>query len=236
MKLDPATIERLKQKIAVYREFLKNWLEPSNLAQLRPKLEFQTGVLAGFALIASVLLGVTNCSTEGTIQRRLDEDLKKSLEEVVPSTLYDNDMLQDTMTVPSTEYNIGTDQTTVYIAKKSGKVSAVCFKFTAPDGYSGAINMIMGIDRDGNILGVRVLSHKETPGLGDKIEVAKSDWILNFAGRSLDNLAPAKWAVKKDGGEFDQFAGATITPRKSVQAIYRGLQLFKAHQDQLLNP
>jgi electron transport complex protein RnfG len=236
MKLDPATIERLKAKIAAYKEFLRNWLEPSNLAQLRPKLEFQTGVLAGFALIASVLLGVTNCSTEGTIQRRLDEDLKKSLEEVVPSTLYDNDMLQDTMTIPSTEYNIGTDQTTVYIAKKSGKVSAVCFKFTAPDGYSGAINMIMGIDRDGNILGVRVLSHKETPGLGDKIEVAKSDWILNFAGRSLDNLAPAKWAVKKDGGEFDQFAGATITPRKSVQAIYRGLQLFKAHQDQLLNP
>ncbi|TRW93236.1 electron transport complex subunit RsxG [Candidatus Methylobacter oryzae] len=235
MKLDPATIECLKAKIAVYREFLKNWLEPANLAQLRPKLEFQTGVLAGFALIASVLLGVTNCSTEGTIQRRLDEDLKKSLAEVVPAALYDNDMLQDTMTVASAEYNIGTDETTVYIAKKAGRVSAVCFKFTAPDGYSGAINMIMGIDRDGNILGVRVLSHKETPGLGDKIEVAKSDWILNFAGRSLDNLAPAKWAVKKDGGEFDQFAGATITPRKSVQAIYRGLQLFKAHQSQLIN-
>lgn len=236
MKIDPATIERLKEKIAVYREFLKNWLEPSNLAQLRPKLEFQTGVLAGFALIASVLLGVTNCSTEGTIQRRLDEDLKKSLEEVVPAALYDNDMLQDTLTIPSAEYNIGTNETTVYIAKKSGNVSAVCFKFTAPDGYSGAINMIMGIDRDGNILGVRVLSHKETPGLGDKIEVAKSDWILKFVGRSLDNLAPAKWAVKKDSGEFDQFAGATITPRKSVQAIYRGLQLFKAHQEQLINP
>jgi len=236
MKLDPATTERLKQKIAVYREFLKNWLEPSNLAQLRPKLEFQTGVLAGFALIASVLLGVTNCSTEGTIQRRLDEDLKKSLEEVVPAALYDNDMLQDTLSIPSAEYNIGANETTVYVAKKSGNVSAVCFKFTAPDGYSGAINMIMGIDRDGNILGVRVLSHKETPGLGDKIEVAKSDWILKFVGRSLDNLAPAKWAVKKDGGEFDQFAGATITPRKSVQAIYRGLQLFKAHQDQLINP
>ncbi|MDP1771928.1 MAG: electron transport complex subunit RsxG [Methylobacter sp.] len=236
MKLDPATIERLKEKIAVYREFLKSWLEPSNLARLRPKLEFQTGVLAGFALIASVLLGVTNCSTEGTIQRRLDEDLKKSLEEVVPAALYDNDMLLDTLNIPSAEYNIGANETTVYIAKKSGQVSAVCFKFTAPDGYSGAINMIMGIDRDGNILGVRVLSHKETPGLGDKIEVAKSDWILNFVGRSLDNLAPAKWAVKKDGGEFDQFAGATITPRKSVQAIYRGLQLFKAHQEQLINP
>ncbi|MGZ8164236.1 MAG: electron transport complex subunit RsxG [Methylobacter sp.] len=236
MKLDPATIQRLKEQVAVYREFLKNWLEPSNLAQLRPRLEFQTGVLAGFALVASVLLGVTNCSTEGTIQRRLDEDLIKSLEEVVPVALHENDMLQDTLDIPSAEYNIGANETTVYLAKKSGNVTAVCFKFTAPDGYSGAINMIMGIDRDGNILGVRVLSHKETPGLGDKIEVPKSDWILNFVGRSLDSMAPAKWAIKKDGGEFDQFAGATITPRKSVQAIYRGLQLFKAHQEQLINP
>ncbi|MDD1636580.1 MAG: electron transport complex subunit RsxG [Methylococcaceae bacterium] len=236
MKIDPTTIQRLKEKITLYREFLKNWLEPSNLERLRPKLEFQTGILAGFALLASVLLGVTNCSTEGTIQRRLDEDLKKSLEEVVPSVLHDNDMLQEKVNVPSAEYNIGANQTTVYIAKKSGKVTAVCFKFIAPDGYSGPINMIMGIDRDGNILGVRVLSHKETPGLGDKIEVAKSDWILSFVGHSLDNLTLAQWAVKKDGGVFDQFAGATITPRKSVQAIHRGLQLFKAHQTQLINP
>ena len=236
MKLDPATIERLKEQIAQYREFLKDWLEPSNLARLRPMLEFQTGVLAGFALLASVLLGVTNCSTEGTIQRRLNEDLIKSLEEVVPAALHDNDMLRDTRIIPSADFNIGADETTVYLAKKSGTVTAVCFKFIAPDGYSGAINMIMGIDRDGNILGVRVLNHKETPGLGDKIEAAKSDWILSFVGRSLDNLTPAQWAVKKDGGVFDQFAGATITPRKSVQAVNRGLQLFQAHQAQLINP
>jgi Na+-translocating ferredoxin:NAD+ oxidoreductase subunit G len=236
MKIDSTTIQRLQEKIAVYREFLKCWLEPSNLARLRPQLEFQTGILAGFALLASVLLGVTNCSTEDTIQQRLNEDLIKSLEEVVPAALHDNDMLQDTLTIPSADFNIGANETTVYLAKKSGKVTAVCFKFIAPDGYSGAINMIMGVDREGNILGVRVLNHKETPGLGDKIEVAKSDWILNFVGRSLDNLTPAQWAVKKDGGVFDQFAGATITPRKSVQAVNRGLQLFKAHQAQLINP
>ena len=235
MKIDPVILQRLQDKMAVYREFIKNWLEPSNLARLRPKLEFQTGILAGFALLASILLGVTNCSTQDTIQQRLDEDLKKSLQEVVPVTLYDNDLLQDTLTIPSADYNIGANETTVYLAKKSGKVTAVCFKFIAPDGYSGAINMIIGIDQDGNILGVRVLSHKETPGLGDKIEVAKSTWILNFVGRSLDNLTPAQWAVKKDGGVFDQFAGATITPRKSVQATYRSLQWFKAHQAQLVN-
>ena len=235
MKIDPAKRQRLQAKMAVYRAFVKNWLEPSNLARLRPKLEFQTGILAGFALLASILLGVTNCSTQDTIQQRLDEDLKKSLQEVVPITLYDNDLLQDTLTIPSADYNIGANETTVYLAKKAGKVTAVCFKFIAPDGYSGAINMIIGIDLDGNILGVRVLSHKETPGLGDKIEVAKSTWILSFVGRSLDNLTPTQWAVKKDGGVFDQFAGATITPRKSVQATYRSLQLFKAHQAELIN-
>ena len=236
MKVDPATLQRLKAQATLYQDFLKDWLEPSNLQRLRPKLEFQTGILAGFALIASVLLGVTNCSTEGTIQQRLDEDLISSLEEVVPADLHDNDMIKDTITIPSAEYNLGANETNVYVAKKSGSVTAVSYKFTAPDGYSGAINMILGIGRDGNILGVRVLSHKETPGLGDKIEVSKSNWILDFVGRSMDNLTPAQWAVKKDGGVFDQFAGATITPRKSVQAIYRALQLFKAHQAQLVNP
>ncbi len=233
MKFDSET---LKSQAAHYLDWLKRWLDPANLAGLRPKLEFQTGILAGFALIASVLLGVTNCSTEGTIQQRLAEDLQNSLAEVVPAELHDNDMLQDTRIIPSAEYNIAADETVVYLAKKAGLVTAVCFKFIAPDGYSGAINMIMGVDRDGKLLGVRVLSHKETPGLGDKIEVAKSNWILDFVGRSLENLTPTQWAVKKDGGEFDQFAGATITPRKSVQAIYRGLQLFKAYQAELIKP
>lgn len=213
---------------------LKSWLAPDNLAKLRSKLEFQTGILAAFALIASILLGVTHCSTESTIQQRQDEDLINSIAEVVPATLYDNDLLHDTVKVPSTEYNIGAAETLVYRARKAGEITAVCFKYTAPDGYSGAIDMIIGIDRAGNILGVRVLNHKETPGLGDKIELAKSKWILSFNGFSLENLDPKKWAVKKDGGQFDQFAGATITPRKSVQATYRSLQLFRDKKEELL--
>jgi electron transport complex protein RnfG len=223
-----------REKTDALLAWLKRWLAPEHLATLRPKLEFQTGILAGFALIASVLLGVTNCSTQGAIQQRLDEDLKSSLGEVVPANLYDNDMLQDTVKIPSAQYNIGSPETLVYKAKKAGEVTAVAFKFTAPDGYSGAIDMIIGINRAGEVLGVRVLAHKETPGLGDKIEVAKSNWILSFNGFSLDNLSPEKWAVKKDGGQFDQFAGATITPRKSVQATYRSLQLFKDKKEELL--
>lgn len=235
MKLD-LTVDQIKSQANQYWEWLKRWLNPDNLAQLRPTLKFQTGVLAGFALLASFLLGVTNCSTEATIQQRLDEDLKSSLEEVVPAELYDNNMLEDTVTIQSSEFNIAAGETLVYLAKKGGQTTAVCFKFTAPDGYSGAINMIIGIGREGQVLGVRVLSHKETPGLGDKIETAKSDWISSFEGKSLDNLTAAQWAVKKDGGVFDQFTGATITPRKTVQATYRALQLFKAHQAELINP
>lgn len=217
-----------------YLTFMKNFLEPSNLAHLRPKLSFQTGVLAGFALLASMLLGLTHCSTQGEIQQRLAEDLKNSLAEVVPDDLHDNALLADTVTLSSAKFNIGSEETTVYLARKAGNITAVCFKFTAPDGYSGAINMVMGVDRDGNLLGVRVINHAETPGLGDKIETNKSDWIKKFTGHSLANTTEAQWAVKKDGGLFDQFAGATITPRKSVQAIHRGLQFFNAHKDDLL--
>jgi electron transport complex protein RnfG len=224
----------LKEKIRLGFTFLKTWLEPGNLARLRSTLQFQTGILAGFALIASVLLGVTQCSTESAIEQRLTEDLQKSLAEVVPNGIYDNDILKDTLTIPSSDFNIGAKETLVYRARKGGFVTAVCFKFTAPDGYSGAIDMIMGVARDGTVLGVRVLNHKETPGLGDKIELAKSDWILSFNGKSLDNLTQQQWAVKKDGGVFDQFSGATITPRKSVQATYRGLQFFKQHQAELI--
>jgi electron transport complex protein RnfG len=230
MKLTPVH----REKIAALLAYIKRWLAPDNLATLRPKLAFQTGILAGFSLIASVLLGVTNCTTQDSIQQRLDEDLKSSLAEVVPANLYDNDLLQDTVNIPSAKYNIGSAQTLVYKAKKAGEVTAVAFKFTAPDGYSGAIDMIIGINRAGEVLGVRVLSHKETPGLGDKIELAKSPWILSFNGFSLANLSPEKWAVKKDGGQFDQFAGATITPRKSVQATQRSLQLFQDEKDTLL--
>jgi electron transport complex protein RnfG len=212
------------------RQKLAIWLEPDNLAQLRPKLHYQAGILAGFALAASILLGVADLATRGVIQMRLEEDLKAKLEEVVPADFHDNDLLADTVTVPSAGAAIGADETVVYLARKQGRVSAVCFKFVAPDGYAGPIHLVIGIAVNGEILGVRVISHTETPGLGDKIEITKSKWVLSFNGKSLDNLTFEKWAVKKDGGIFDQFAGATITPSKVVQAIRRGLEFYRAHR------
>ncbi len=204
------------------------------LPHLRGKLSYQTGVLAAFALAASVLLGFADLTTRDAIQARLQEDLKASLEQVMPAALHDNDLLADTITLPSADANIGAAETIVYLAKKQGQVTGVCFKLVAPDGYSGPISLVMGMDKNGEILGVRVIAHTETPGLGDKIEIGKSNWVLSFNGQSLANLSPAQWAVKKDGGVFDQFAGATITPRKTVQTIKRGLEFFKAHRSELV--
>ena len=213
---------------------LANWLQPDNLQQLRPQLHFQTGVLAGFAFFAAILLGVADLATRGVIAQRLQEDLQSNLAQVVPAELHDNNLLGDSKLIDSAANNLGAAQTEVYLAKKHGQVTAVCFKFVAPDGYAGPISLVMGIDRNGEILGVRVIAHVETPGLGDKIEISKSKWVLTFNGKSLDNLSVEQWAVKKDGGVFDQFSGATITPRKVVQAIKRGLTFFREHQAELI--
>ena len=241
MSADPAFktqsslwLDRIKRHVKRAKHTVLNGLEPANLERLRPQLHYQAGVLAGFALLAALLLGLADLSTRSVIQTRLEEDLKASLEQVVPAEWYDNDLLSDVLTVPSADADIGAAETLVYLAKKQGQVNAVSFKFVAPDGYGGPISLVMGIDRNGEILGVRVIAHVETPGLGDKIEVSKSQWVLSFNGKSLDNLSIEQWAVKKDGGVFDQFAGATITPRKVVQAIKRGLAFYQANREQLL--
>ena len=220
--------------LLIARKQLKIWLEPSNLEKLRPQLRFQTGVLAGFALLAAILLGLADLATRGVILLRQQEDLQANLAQVVPAEFHDNNLLMNSLMINSADAKLGAEQTEVYLAKKQGEVTAVCFKFIAPDGYAGPITLVMGVDRNGEILGVRVISHVETPGLGDKIEISKSKWILSFNGKSLDNVTLEQWAVKKDGGIYDQFSGATITPRKVVQAIRRGLDFYRSHQAELL--
>lgn len=202
---------------------------------LRQRLDYQTYLLAAAGFVASVLLGVAYLATHGSIEARQAEDLLATLEQVLPASLYDNDLLQDLKTIPdSGDKALG--DTPVYIARKQGEVTAVAFKLSAGGGYSGPIALVMGVNRDGAILGVRVVAHAETPGLGDKIERHKSDWILAFEGRSLENTAPERFRVKKDGGDFDQFAGATITPRAVVNGVQAGLRFFQRHRAELLAP
>lgn len=200
-----------------------------DLDALRQRLDYQTYILAAAGLVSSLLLGFGDLATRGSIAARLEEDIQATLEQVLPSALHDNSLLHDVKTITE-----GGSPTTVYIARQQGAVTAVAFKFIASGGYSGPISLMMGVDKDGAVLGVRVVAHAETPGLGDKIERGKSDWILSFNRRSLENTLPERWKVKKDGGDFDQFAGATITPRAVVHGVEAGLKFFKQHREELL--
>lgn len=199
-----------------------------DLDALRQRLDYQTYILAAAGLASSLLLGFGDLATRGSIAARQEEDIQATLEQVLPSELHDNVLLHDVKTITD-----GSLTTPVYIARKQGVVTSVAFRFIATGGYSGPITLMMGVDKEGNVLGVRVVAHAETPGLGDKIERSKSDWILSFNQRSLDNLAPERWKVKKDGGVFDQFAGATITPRAVVHGVESGLRFFQRHKSEL---
>jgi len=185
-------------------------------------------VLGLFCLGFGLVLALTNEVTANDIAQRATEDRLNSLSQVLPAELYDASPLDDVVTITDAEGKA----VPVYRARKDGRITGVAYEIRG-SGYAGEIRLMMGVDADGRILGVRVLAHKETPGLGDKIELKKGDWILRFTGLSLDNPVEAQWKVKKDGGQFDQFAGATITPRGVVAAVHRGLELFQAHQAQL---
>lgn len=192
---------------------------------------FHAVLLAGFALISAVLLILGNWATADSIELRRIEDLQFSLGQVIPQAMHDNDLWSDKLTLQQDEKT----QVTYYLARKGGEVVAAAFEQTT-SGYSGTIRLLIGVDNNGAILGVRVLGHSETPGLGDKIDAAKSDWVLGFDGKTLDEPAADKWKVKKDGGAFDQFSGATITPRAVVSAVRKGLELFARQKGELLKP
>ena len=155
------------------------------------------------------------------------------LAEVLGQTQYDNDLLADAITVRDPDLLGTADALSVHRARLGGQPVAALIETVAPDGYSGSIRLLVAVDVHGRLLGVRVLSHKETPGLGDGIDRRKSDWIDAFAGRSLGDPAPEGWRVRKDGGEFDQFTGATVTPRAVVRAVHNALVYFDAHRDEI---
>jgi electron transport complex protein RnfG len=190
------------------------------------KKTYTHGVILGlFCLGFGVLLAVTYYFTAKDIAARALEDRLNSLSSVIPETIHDNDLVKDAIVMKNNQGK----EITIYRAFRNGQLTGAAYEIRG-SGYAGEIKLMLGVDADGKILGVRVLAHKETPGLGDKIEVKKGDWILGFTGRSLVNPPPEKWKVRKDGGQFDQFAGATITPRGVVAAIRDGLEFFDAHK------
>ena len=191
-------------------------------------------LLALFAVCTTGLIAGTYLLTKNDIaqQKRLAEE--KALLEIIPRDQHDNSMLDDTISVGPADTGLGLyEEKHIYLARNNEDVVAAIIPVVAPDGYTGDIELIVGVNRDGTIAGVRALVQRETPGLGDKVDLKKSDWILGFNGRSLDNPGLSGWAVKKDKGVFDQFTGATITPRAVVAATLRALQFAQQHRKQL---
>ncbi|MCW2254616.1 electron transport complex protein RnfG [Providencia alcalifaciens] len=192
-------------------------------------------ILALFAAGTTALSAAVYTLTKDTIAQQAAIVQKQLLDQVVPTSLYDNEFGQECYLVGSEAVLGNKKPHHLYIARKNGEPVAAALESTAPDGYSGAIHLLVGADFKGTVLGVRVTEHHETPGLGDKIETRISDWITRLSGKTIESENDPKWAVKKDGGEFDQFTGATITPRAVVNATKRTVVFMQQIPQNLSN-
>lgn len=188
-----------------------------------------------FAMFGAALVGLTFFQTEDNIRYNEKLTLLKKLNNIIPAQSYDNDLLLDTIILkPSTL--LGTNhESQAYRARKNNKNVAVVYSAIAPNGYNGPIHLLVGIKTNGQLAGVRVVKHRETPGLGDVVSSTHSDWILGFDDKSLSQPDEKGWKVKRDGGVFDQFTGATITPRAVVKAVHNALLYFDQNQDMLFS-
>ena len=193
-----------------------------------------------FAIFTAGLIAVSHTATRDRAAANADAYAARTLYELVPESLFDRPIEQQNFALLDNDQLTDTEPLRLrndrqgFRAIDNDTVTAVVLPVTAPDGYTGDIDLLIAVDREGILLGVRVVAHQETPGLGDAIEADRSDWILQFDGRSLAMPAPEQWRVRKDGGEFDQLTGATITPRAVVAAVKAGLTFFDHNRDWLL--
>ena len=196
----------------------------------------RSGVLLGLiALIGTALLTGVNALTHERIKQQERNRMMQQFNAIVPSASFNNDLLTDRIEVREEKLFRHPQPVSVYRARMDGRPVAALMTITAPDGYNGDIRILVGIDDKGVVLGVRIIAHRETPGLGDPIELDKSDWVLGFTSKSLKNPQEKAWAVKRDGGAFDQFTGATISPRAVVRAVHNCLLYFEANRQNLFD-
>ena len=197
------------------------------------KVSITASAMIIFSLVASAALSISYFLTKTPIEESDARAKRMFLNQVVPSNLYDNNLVKDTISAEPNLLIGNKKNIDIYRAKKNNQVIAVIIETIAPDGYSGEIKTLVGVDQKDKILGVRVITHKETPGLGDYIEVDKSHWIKNFNLKSLDEMGEKEWAVKKDGGDFDYVSGATITSRAVIKSTYKSLLYVKENKKRL---
>ncbi|MDG1773083.1 MAG: electron transport complex subunit RsxG [Oceanicoccus sp.] len=191
-------------------------------------------LLGFFAILSTAIIAGTYLGSQDTIRKNIRMAEERALLEIIPKSRHNNSMLEDAHGISDSEMLGLRSEKKYYIARQDGAAVGVIFPATAREGYTGDIDMIIGINVDGTIAGVRVLSHRETPGLGDAIDRKKSTWIDGFINKSLLNPGVDLWKVKKDKGVFDQFTGATITPRAVTQTVLQTLQYFNQQQHDIL--
>jgi len=190
-------------------------------------------LLTFFAVLGGGLVAFSFQITHKQIIANERAALLRTLNVLIPHDQYDNDLFTDSRQMQNEAVLGTTEPVTIYRARKNGQPVAAILTQVAPDAYNGRIRLLVGINYEGSLVGVRVLSHQETPGLGDNIEMRRSNWILSFNGHSLKNPDEAGWKVKRDGGIFDQFTGATITPRAVVKAVHKSLQFYQQYRDEV---
>ena len=206
----------------------------ANNSSLLQSIMLNGAALGGFAFICTIIIALTYINTADNIKQQKKLAQLKALYQIVPKNFHDNDLLTDNINLHVEQLGHRHAQT-IYLAKQQGQPTVIVYPVTTTDGYSGDISYIIGVNIDDNsIAGVRVVSHQETPGLGDKIELRKSPWILSFNDLSLENTQAEDWTVKKNGGRFDGFTGATITPRSVTRSVARTLNYHQQFIDQLL--
>ncbi|OUS30834.1 electron transport complex subunit RsxG [Thalassotalea sp. 42_200_T64] len=191
-------------------------------------------VLALFAVACTAVVSLVNLLTKDSIARQEQQQLLATLHQVIAPERINNDLYQDCQFIKDVEFLGSNKSQTAYIARMDHMPVAVAITSVAPDGYNGNIQLLVAINVDGTLSGVRVLKHKETPGLGDKIETRKGEWVYNFDDKYIIDDKDSRWAVKKDGGMFDQFTGATITPRAVVKAVKNTMIYFNQHQKDII--
>jgi electron transport complex protein RnfG len=190
-------------------------------------------ILAAVAAICTTLVALTFNLTRDRIADNERAFLEQSLTPVLAGKSFDNDLMASALMVPAPHKLPGTENAVIYRALAGDVPVAALFVVTAADGYSGPIKLLIGIDTDGIVLGARAIEHKETPGLGDLIDASRSDWMFQFAGTSLYDPAQTAWAIRRDGGAFDQLTGASITSRAAVNAVNLTLLYFAANRDNI---
>jgi Na+-translocating ferredoxin:NAD+ oxidoreductase subunit G len=156
------------------------------------------------------------------------------LDALIPAALRDNDLYADAIMVSDAEL-LGTTPTLIYRARRSNTPVGAIIAATAPDGYGGPIELLIAVDYQGAVLGVDVLRHTETQGIGDGFAPHRSQWLQKLMGRSLSNPQPKQWTIRKDGGEFDQFTGASVTPRAILKAVRQALEYYALHRESIFN-